>query len=164
MTEGFRFLVRRRGPDPSVPVGAGDEVVTYELAEPWPYADLPAHTGCWRVDFMLRKYVTDWRESEWQVEHVLRCSCRARRAIAQLQVHVPTGHRWVAMVDSQATRSTVGLLESSMWPLHGQPNQSPHIGGIARCKGCRTRWLVVSTLNGAALIRLKSATPGKVAE
>lgn len=146
------------------PVVAGDSAVTYELGERWPYMNLPPHSGHTQElveyqDAVLAHANTD---DSWRVQEQLHCDCRARRVIAQTLVHRPSGRLWVTAkaerVSAAFSRGQRRLDEG--WAMHGAPGEMPHIGTVSSCKACPQRWLVVSFVDRAALVRIKFATHG----
>jgi hypothetical protein len=156
----LRFLVVRRGVDEGIPWAAGDPVTTYELVEPWPYAELSAHGG---HDHALVAYMeavgvemgsADPAEL-WREDSALYCSCTARRKLVTVVVHRKSGRRWVSpRRDRKAQRPP------DFWPLHGREGEGPHYGDVSQCNGCNARWLVISFSDHAELIGIKSVRYG----
>lgn len=160
---GHGFIVVGHDKAPTAPFEVGDPVTTYELGEPLPFGDRP-HSGHTQA---LLNYEEDVQkhanaDEDWRVQEQLYCNCPSRRAVAQVLVHEPSSRLWVTAkperVPAAFRRQGHGLVEG--WAMHGAAGDSPHIGGVASCKGCDKRWLVISFADGAQLIRIKSATHG----
>ncbi|MDP9822769.1 hypothetical protein J2S59_002578 [Nocardioides massiliensis] len=141
-------------------------MTTYELADPWPYAHLSAHSGRHEsVDVYARAVIEYANDDEhWRVQQALTCTCRSRRTIAEMVVHVPSARLWVSMKPERipsAFRKAPSIAEAA-YPLHGVAGEAPHVHGIASCKasGCGKRWLVVSFTDRAELLRIADATHG----
>lgn len=158
------FLVVREGIEPDKPIEVGDPVTTYELGEPWPYSALRPHRGRHVSDDEYYAAVVQYanQAKHWRVQEQLRCVCKERRTVAQLLVHGPTGRLWVTHKPERIPNQFRALLDqrSTGYPLHGAPGEAPHIHGISSCNGCRKRWLVVSFVDRAELIRILKATHG----
>lgn len=163
-SEDFGALVARHGVDNRLPIQVGDEVTTYVLGERWPWASLPPHEGHAQelVEYQeaVLKYANG--DDDWRVERELTCDCRSRRVVAQVLVHIPSARRWATMKPERVPapfRSGNGSAVDG-WALHGQSGQQPHVGGVASCKGCRKRWVVVSFVDSAELIAVRDAKHG----
>lgn len=159
-----RFLVLREGIDARQAVAVGDPVTTYELAESWPYSDLPPHRGRHVEDDRYYESVMKYAnlEAHWRIQDQLRCNCRQRRTIAQLLVHKPSARLWVTHKPERVPLGFRGVLEhrGNGYPLHGAKGEAPHVHGVASCTGCRQRWLVVSFVDRAELLLIAGATHG----
>lgn len=159
-----RFVVLREGIDATKPFEVGDPVVTYELAQPWPYTSLPRHSGRHTSDDEYRDAVVQYANQSvhWRIHEQLRCDCKERRTVAQLSVHIPTGRLWVIHKPEHVPQDFRAVLgeRSDGYPLHGAAGEAPHVHGVASCKGCRRRWLVISFVDHAELLAIANATHG----
>jgi hypothetical protein len=158
------YLVVRRGIDNRTPFAVGDDVVTYKLAEPWPYATLPPHSG---HDVELQQYseavLRHANDGDvWRIHSVLRCDCgKGASTLAQVLVHGPSARLWVTMARQEFVPAALrnGQQPREGWPLHGRPGEAPHVGEVASCK-CGNRWLVVSFTDRAETLRIDQARHG----
>lgn len=156
-------IVVREGKDNRLPMEPGDDVITYELeGDSWPYADLPPHEG---MHVELARYMDAVLQhandpQHWRVVETLRCECY--RAVGYLLAHSPSGRLWV----TTKTESIPTAFQRSQsrgregWALHGKKGQAPHVGAVASCKGCDKRWLVVSFIDRAEMLRVVDARHG----
>lgn len=162
--DAHRFVVFREGIDAHEPFQVGDPVTTYELAEAWPYANLPPHRGRHVEEDEYHNAVVNFanQQEHWRVYEQLRCICRERRTVAQLLVHLPTRRLWITHKMEHIPQAFRAVLDdrTSGYPLHGAAGEAPHIHGVASCRGCRRRWLVVSFVDRAELILVLNATHG----
>lgn len=167
MTElDYGALVVRRDIDNRMPFKPGDEITTYVLGEPYPYLDLPPHSGHSREHSQYElNVIAKSQPADWALRNDLRCDCKQRRSIAQVLVHLPDSRLWVSQKVEHAPASfrEERNTRTTGWALHGREGEAPHVGGVTSCKGCRTRWLVVSFVNRAEMFRIRSATRGHVA-
>lgn len=164
-TPELRWLVVRREVDAAKPIEVGDPVITYELDEPFPYAYMPRCVM--PQDLYDYAEAVDFATATWREESALHCpNCPKGkgRKIASIMVHEGAARRWVS---PRAEKLPAGFSPrpAESWPMHGERDAGPHIGEIASCPGCRKRWLVISFVDRAELIGIKSARYGaKVVE
>ena len=158
----LRFLVHREGIESHLPIEAGQEVTTYELGEPWPYRDLPPHSGCSQELVDYQNAVLDHANgpADWRVERSLNCDCRQRRTVAQVLVHRPSARKWVTAKPERVPSAFRKDVRVNGWVLHGREGEAPHVGAVASCKGCDKRWLIISFVDDAMMLPVKAATHG----
>lgn len=161
----LRFVVVRRDVDPTLPLAEGDPVTTYELVDPWPYADLAPHSGR-HVELdeyaaVVRRYSN--QDQHWRIHKVHRCDCKSRRQVAQVLVHRPTHRLWVTTVGERPP-SALGDVphdeKGDGMPLHGSEGEQPCPVGVATCGGCGRSWLVVAFDDRAELLLIAGGTHG----
>lgn len=163
MSNEHGFIVLRTGVDNRTPVRVGDDVVTYELGEPWPYHNLPPH-GHTRelLEYETAVLAHANSENDWRVQDVLRCTCKAGRVVAQVLVHIPSARLWATAKPERVPTAFRAPDSGAVhgWALHGSNDEAPHLGGVASCGGCRRRWLVVSFADHATILSVRAATHG----
>lgn len=165
--ENFGTIVVVHDQDPGTLAKGGEDVTSYELAEPWTYGPPEPHHLHDPELLAYHDHVVQNANGpeDWRVEEVLTCDCAGRGAVAFVQVHKSSLRRWVTAREERipkAFRRVDSVAGPRGLPMHrGLHEENPCVVGVTSCRACSQRWLVLTFEDRAACVRIRWATHGK---